>query len=119
MSQSLGKTTHVLFLSFFLPFYFTVKTGLNQQTKRKQDSLEDSALSRYLSAAMSGFVCPEEPLEEEELQISSHDYDKALEDRPGVHIVGLGLKQEVISTSAHPCNVIKAPHVLDSKVYLI
>lgn len=73
----------------------------------------------FLSAAKSVFICPEEPLEEEDLQISTHDDDKALEDRPGVHIVGLGLKQEVISPSAHPCYIIEAPHMLDSKLYLI
>lgn len=74
-----------------------------------------SAFSRYLSATTSVFIRLEELLEEEELQISSHDDDEALEDRPGIHVVGLGLKQEVISPSAHPCYVIEAPHVLGSK----
>lgn len=120
MSQSLAKTSdHTFSLPSFLPSYFTVKLGLKDQRKGKQASFEVSALSRCLSAATLVFVCPEEPLEDKELQISSHDYDNALEDRPSVHIVGLGLKQEVISPSAHTCYIIEAPHVLDSKAHLI
>lgn len=119
ISQGLAKTSDHTFSLYFLPSYFTVKSGFKEQAKRKPASLEVSALSRYLSAATPVFFCPEEPLEKEELQISSHDDDRALEDRPGIHIIGLGLKQEVISPSAHSCYVIEAPHVLDSKLYLI
>lgn len=113
-----------IFSFFFSNFLFycqiRIQTWANKKhPKRKQASFEVSALFFALSAVTLVFICPEKPLEEEDLQISSHDDDKALKDRPGVHIVGLGLKQEVISPSAHACYIIEAPHMLDSKSYLI
>lgn len=115
-SQDLWLRVFSLSLVFFFFTSFLFYCQITQWANKNETS-QVSVLS--LSATTLVFICPEEPLEKKELQISCHDYNKALKDGPSVHIVGLGLKQEVISSSAHPCHIIEAPHVLDSKAYLI
>uniref|UniRef100_A0A3B1K925 Si:dkey-234i14.6 n=1 Tax=Astyanax mexicanus TaxID=7994 RepID=A0A3B1K925_ASTMX len=46
-----------------------------------------------VSAARPVTVCPKQPLEDEELEVSGHDDHYALKNGPGVDVVGLGLKQ--------------------------